>query len=179
MKKEEIEIVFEDGQPKHAKQLLDFYRLVGAESPYLTFGEEGLGINQEQETRYLKQIQETTNNRLLLASLNGEIIGVASIGAPSNPKTGHVGEIGICILRRFWGMGLSRVMMEDMIEWAEESPSLRYLRLEVNADNIRAIKLYEHYNFEIIGKTPSGMFCQEDYQDVLMMGRRVDEAEDE
>lgn len=173
MKKEQIEITLEDAQPKDAKALLDFYKIVGGETPYLSFGEEGLGINQEQEQRYLKSLPETDNNRVLIAKMNDEIIGVASIGAEQHIATAHVGEIGIAILRRFWGFGLSRIMMTDMIEWAEENFALRYLRLEVHADNIRAIKLYEKYDFIQIGVTPNGIHNADGFADLIMMGRPV------
>lgn len=170
MKKEKIEITLEDAQPKDAKALLDFYKIVGGETPFLSFGPEGLGLNQEQEQRYLKSIAETDNNRILIAKLEGEIIGVASIGAEQNPAISHVGEIGIAILRKFWGFGLSRVMMEDMLDWAAENPALRYLRLEVHAENIRAIKLYEKYDFVQIGVTPGGIYKEGEYADLIMMG---------
>lgn len=173
MKKEKIEITLEDATPKDAKALLDFYKIAGAETNYLNFGEEGLGINQEQQTRHLKAIQETDNNRILIARLEDEIIGVATIGAEQQLALAHLGEIGIVILRRFWGFGLSKVMMDDMITWAEDNLALRYLRLEVHADNIRAIKLYEHFDFEQIGVTPNGMYTDDNFAALLMMGRSV------
>ena len=67
MKKEQLEITLADAMPKDAKALLDFYKVVGGETDFLSFGEEGLGINQEQETRYLKSLQESLNNRALIA----------------------------------------------------------------------------------------------------------------
>ena len=72
MKKEQLEITLADAMPKDAKALLDFYKEVGSETDFLSFGEEGLGINQEQETRYLKSLQEVLNNRVSWA-FNGLI----------------------------------------------------------------------------------------------------------
>lgn len=179
MKKEQLEITLADGMPKDAKALLDFYKAVGAETDFLSFGEEGLGINQEQETRYLKSLQEVNNNRLLIARLGDEIIGVASIGAELSEKVEHVGEIGISLLRRFWGLGLSRVMLEDLIDWASENEVLRYLRLEVSVDNKRAIALYEKFGFEQIGVTPAGMKHDGEFHDLVMMGLSVTNADQE
>lgn len=174
MKKEQLEITLADAMPKDAKALLDFYKEVGSETDFLSFGEEGLGINQEQETRYLKSLQEALNNRVLIARLGDDIIGVASIGAEQHAKVAHMGELGISILRRFWGLGLSRVMMEDMIDWATENDILRYLRLEVSKDNMRAISLYEKFGFEEIGVTPKGMYHDGAFHDLVMMGLAVE-----
>ncbi|KAA9219402.1 MULTISPECIES: GNAT family N-acetyltransferase [Aerococcus] len=173
MKREEIQITLVDAEQKHAKALLDFYKKVGGESDFLSFTSQGLGINQEQEQRYLKSIQESLNNRVLIALLDDEIIGVASIGAPEGSKEEHVGELGISILRRFWSLGLSHVLMEDMLGWAKESPILRYIRLEVNVNNVRAIKLYEKFHFEELGRIPGGQYAQGDFQDTLIMGLSV------
>ena len=90
MKKEQLEITLADAMPKDAKALLDFYKEVGGETDFLSFGEEGLGINQEQETRYLKSLQEALNNRVLIARLGDDIIGVASIGAEQQIGRAHV-----------------------------------------------------------------------------------------
>lgn len=173
MKKEKIEITLTEAQPKYAKALLDFYREVGSETPFLSFGEEGVGINQEQEQRYLKSIEGSNNNRVLIALNHEEIIGVASIAASQHTHDAHVGEMGIVILRQYWGFGLSNVLMEDMLDFASDSPVLHYIRLEVAQNNTRAIKLYERFDFDVIGRTPSAHFDGEQYQDTLYMGRSV------
>lgn len=173
MKREELEITLVDAEAKHAKALLEFYRAVGGESEFLSFGAEGLGINQEQEQRYLKAIHGSWNQRLLLALLGDEIIGVASVGIADNQRTTHVGELGIVIRRKFWGMGLSRVMMSDLIDWALASPILRYLTLSVDATNIAAITLYQHYEFTEIGRIPLGVATSSGYHDQLLLGRSV------
>ncbi|MDO4670520.1 MAG: GNAT family protein [Aerococcus sp.] len=178
MKREELEITLVDATAKYAKALLDFYQEVGAETEFLSFGAEGLGINQEQEQRYLKSIHGSWNQRLLLALLNDEIIGVASVGVSDNQRMKHVGELGIVIRRRFWGMGLSRVMMSDLIDWATDSPELRYLTLSVDETNQAAITLYQHYDFTEIGRVPAGVKTSSAYHDQILMGRSV-LAEDE
>ncbi|MCZ0717077.1 GNAT family N-acetyltransferase [Aerococcus kribbianus] len=164
-----------DGRPRDAKALLDFYKQVGAETDFLDFGSEGLGINQEQETRYLKSLETSDNNRLLIARLGDEIIGVASIGAESKEKVKHVGEVGICILQRFWGFGLAQVLLDDLFDWAKEESPLTLIRLEVAADNIRAIKLYEKYDFERLGKLPKAIKLGHDYADTLIMFKSLED----
>lgn len=169
MKKESIEITLVDGEPKYAKALLDFYKEVGKETDYLSFDENGLGVNQAQEEQYLKSLKESLNNRLLIALLGDEIIGVASIGSPYTPRDRHVGELGIVIKQRFWGFGLSRVLMEDLIDWAKESSILSILRLEVAESNIRAIELYKKYGFQETGRIPKGIKREEGEEDSLLM----------
>lgn len=179
MKREQIEITFVEAKAKYAKALLDFYKQVGQETPYLTFGPEGLGVDQEQEQRYLKAIEGSLNNRVLLAILEGEIIGAITVGAPEGTKTEHIGELGICILRRYFGFGLSRLLMEDMLEWAIESPILRGLRLEVNVENIRALSLYKKYDFKEIGRLPEGQYVDGTFQETVLMYLPVKNSEQE
>ncbi|AMB98925.1 GNAT family acetyltransferase [Aerococcus urinaehominis] len=173
MRKEQIEITIEDGQAKDAKDLLAFYQHVGQETDYLSFGEEGLGLNQEQEQRYLKQVADSDNNRVLIARLGGDIIGVASIGAEAKAKLAHIGEIGICVKQAYWGFGISRVLIGDLIDWAIENPVLTYLKLEVFHDNKRAIGLYEKFDFTELGRTPQGLAVKGQPGETIIMGRSV------
>ncbi|MDO4680126.1 MAG: GNAT family N-acetyltransferase [Aerococcus sp.] len=173
MKREEMEIILVDASAKYAKPLLEFYQAVGKESEFLSFDEAGLSVNQEQEERYLKSIHGSWNQRLLLALLDDEIIGAVSVGIQDNIRTQHVGELGIVIRRKFWGMGLSRVLMSDMIDWAVESPILRYLTLSVDETNLAATTLYQHYDFEEIGRIPLGTQTSQGYHDQIIMGRFV------
>ncbi|MCI5774946.1 MAG: GNAT family N-acetyltransferase [Aerococcus sp.] len=178
MKREQLEITLQDAEAKHAKQLLDFYRAVGAETEFLDFDGEGIGLNQEQEQRYLKRIHGSWHSRLLLAMVDDEIIGVASIAAPENGRQSHVGEVGIVLKRRYWGIGLSRVLMQDMMDWAIESPALRYITLTVDEENIAAQKLYDFFEFETLGRIPGGTHVDNGYRDCLIMGRSVVDEEE-
>ena len=45
--------------PEDAQKMIAYLKQIGAETDYLTFGEEGLPVTIEQEKEYLKQEQES------------------------------------------------------------------------------------------------------------------------
>lgn len=174
MKKEAFEIVLREGQAKDAKPLLDFYKRVGEETAYLPFGGEGIGASQERVQRQLKQVEYSENNRVLLALLDGQIIGVCTVTADDQRRTCHVGELGIAVLRQYWGTGLSRILMDDMVDWATDSPVLRLLKVEVDTKNVRAIRLYQQFGFESRGTLPQAFLSDDgSYHDTQLMSRPV------
>ena len=50
----------------------------------------------------------------------------------------HVGEIGLSILKDYWGMGLGSLLLEELLEWISEVGLLTRLELTVQARNERA-----------------------------------------
>ena len=62
-----MSIVIEKAMPPDAKALLDYLKQVGGETENLTFGAEGLPVDQEAEARYLAQMKSSKDDVMLLA----------------------------------------------------------------------------------------------------------------
>ncbi len=54
--------------------------------------------------------------------------------------------LGICVLTNFQGRGYSKIIMEELILWGIKL-NLQTIFLTVDKDNLKAINLYERYNF--------------------------------
>ena len=67
----------------------------------------------------------------------------------------HRAELGISILKEYWGLGLGKALMQACIQCAKEAG---YVQLELNAvaENERAIALYKSLGFEEFGRNPRG-----------------------
>lgn len=74
------------------------------------------------------------------------MVGVVSV-APKPDLLRH-GEIGISILKEYWGMGLGTILLEEAIIWATENARFSTLVLDVLAGNQRAINLYQKMGFQ-------------------------------
>lgn len=178
MKKEALEIVIRESCVDDAKTLLNFYQEVGAQTPYLSFGKEGLNISIQSEKEYLQQIEGSKNNHLLLAFNQDELIGVASVGASQAKRIRHIGEIGIVVKQAYWGLGLSRILMSDLLDWCYDSPILTYVRLEVAESNGRGIHFYQKFPFTELARLPLGLNTGEAMETTILYGLDVSNRDD-
>ncbi len=104
---------------------------------------------------------------------SGQIVGYGHIEKFSQSFKQHVGRLGIAVHRAFRGRGLSRKLMEELIEIAC-SRNLSKIWLSVHLDNVRAVRLYERYGFK-----PEGIFFDEERRgsrasDIVSMALHVD-----
>jgi len=108
-----------------------------------------------------------------LLALDGErIIGMASIKGYSEWRMAHVGEIGLSILKDYWGLGLGSLLIEELLDWVVEVGVLTRIELIVQARNLRAIHLYQKFGFLTEGCMKEAVQTREGQKvDVLMMAR--------
>lgn len=163
-----MEIRYRFAVPEDAAQLMDYLKTVGCESDNLTFGAEGLPVTLEQETKYLQSLQNDPHNQMFLALDGDRIVGDASLSGSKRPRLAHRLEVGISVLRDYWGQGVGSGLMERMINYASELGA-DLLTLEVRTDNLRAKALYRKYGFVRCGTWPGYMKIGEQYADVDIM----------
>ena len=99
----------------------------------------------------------------------GNIIGFLMGGHTAIPKRAHI--LSVAVLEDFRGQGLGRRILTYFLNSIRK---LGYLsvKLEVNIDNHKAIKLYEEFNFKIDSKIRK--YYQDD-SDAYLMIRIEDE----
>ena len=114
-----MSIVIEKAMPPDAKALLDYLKQVGGETENLTFGAEGLPVDQEAEARYLAQMKSSKDDVMLLAKENGKIIGTASLNRLPR-RMSHRGDFSISVLKEYWNQGIGSRLLEQILVFARE-----------------------------------------------------------
>ena len=143
MKQTTFEIV--RAQAQDAAALLEYLKIIGGETDNLSFGPEGVPLDEKAERAYLSMQAESHDHIQLFAKVNGEIIGTASL----NRKQGrmhHRAEFGISLKKAWWGCGAATVLAEGVLAFARKA-GIEQVNLEVRSDNKRAIALYEKLGF--------------------------------
>lgn len=172
---EKVEITIREAIPKDASELLKVYSQVGKETPFLILDENGANFTEEGLAKNLEQLYASINNTLFVALADKKIVGTANIKASYMKRIEHIGEIGISILKDYWGLGLGTLMMEDLILWAQESCVIRRLELTVQARNIRALELYRKLGFSEEALMPRGAKTDDgEFLDVYLMSLMID-----
>ena len=71
------------------------------------------------------------------------LAGVINITADQRPRVRHIGISFWVSKKAYWGNGLGSILMEEAIEWAQSSGSIRRLQLTVQKRNLAAVHLYK------------------------------------
>lgn len=99
------------------------------------------------------------------------VIGTASLQVEANPRKRHSGGIGIMVHKDFQGLGVGTMLMEALLDIADNWLKLVRVELTVFVDNAGAIHLYEKMGFEREGVKQKGSIRSGAYVDELMMAR--------
>ena len=151
-----MDLKIEKAKPTDAEDLLEYLKKVGSESDNLTFGGEGMPFSAEQEASFIEGVNSSERSTLVVARYNGKVIGIASLDVSERERLKHKGELGISVLKDYWGNGIGRLLMQEIIKFAI-SRKIEVIHLSVRSDNERAIKLYEKFGFEKCGVVPGEM----------------------
>jgi RimJ/RimL family protein N-acetyltransferase len=163
-------------QPGDAAAILAYLRQMGSETGFVTFGAEGIPMDEEAEAAHIGRVNEADNAIFLLAMADGGIIGALTFNGGNRSRTRHVGEFGVSVLRAWWGRGVARALLEQMLAWARASGVVRKINLRVRVDNTRAIALYERLGFVHEGRTTRELWVDDAFHDSLLMGIEIDPA---
>ncbi|REC33373.1 GNAT family N-acetyltransferase [Enterococcus pseudoavium] len=170
----EVEITLREAIPADAAEVLRVSQQIAAETDFLIMDEVGLCLTEELLSLQLADLYESENNLLLLAFADEKILGMASVKAASEYTVAHIGEIGISILKEYWGIGLGTALLDEVIDWSEQASPLRRLELTVQTRNQRAIHLYQKFGFTTEAKLVRGARDVDgNFLDVLLMSKLI------
>ena len=94
----------------------------------------------------LKQELECSNSYFIIAKDNDEIIGFAGLKVIVD----EADIMNIVVKKDHRNNGVGSILLENLISYAKLL-NLKTITLEVNENNLSAIKLYDKFNFDYIG----------------------------
>ena len=150
--------------------VLDNFNLTHTQTDYLlTYPDENT-FDAAQESRILKETENSENEIEIIAIIDGAVIGTAGIEAVgAKYKVRHRAEFGISVLKKFWGLGIGQALMASCIECAKTA-GYSQLELSVVAENARAFSMYKKVGFIEYGRNPKGFNSRKTgFQEVIYM----------
>ena len=82
----------------------------------------------------------------LVAEVEGKIVGFTRCEGSQLSRFRHKAEFGICISKEYWGYGIGKVLLENILKWAD-SVGIKKISLTVVQTNTKANQLYKRYGF--------------------------------
>lgn len=134
--------------------------------------ENTLGLISEPVSRTVHFLQNLDrNNHMLVAEVDGQVVGMASLMHSAHPRMNHTGSIGISVHKDFQSQGVGRKLMESLIDIADNWLMLVRIELGVIKDNTKAYGLYESLGFVEEGVKRMSIIRGGKYCDEIMMSR--------
>lgn len=152
-----------------AAKLIEHVQQVSMESDYLSAAPGEFMLSVEQEEAFIRRFGELDNALFLVADVGGEMVGVLTFRAGTRERMRHIGELGMSVIRDYWGQGIGKALLQALIDWAP-SAGVTKLVLRVRSDNQRAIALYRRVGFVTEGVQSRGMQISGRYHDLEFMG---------
>lgn len=168
--KNNIEVTVRRATKDDAKKMIDFYNVVGGETDFLSFGANEFKRDLREYEEYITATSNEQNSIMLLALIDSEIISIATINSSQKERTKHVGTLGIVIAKKYTGLGLGRLLMNDLIEWAKQNGVTKKISLVTNETNTVAIELYKKLGFEVEGLLKKDNFINGNFNNTIIMG---------
>lgn len=168
------ECLLREGREEDGQAVLELFNLHHAETDYLLAYPEENSMNEEQESAFLKEKSESGREILLVALVEGVVVGMASVMAIGTKyKVRHRADFGISVSKAYWGLGIGGALLAACLECAKKA-GYEQLELEVVAENGAAVAMYKRAGFTEYGRNPKGFKSRvSGFQELLYMRKEL------
>jgi RimJ/RimL family protein N-acetyltransferase len=138
-------------------------------SPYIPKSTSEFRMSLEQEEAWIQSFLDAPNSLLLVAEFENQMIGNIDLTGNKRQVMQHNALVGMGMLIEWRNQGLGSALMQAAIDWAKSNPILENLQLEVYAENLAGINLYQKMRFQKVGIIPKLFKENGKYCDSIMM----------
>ena len=164
------EALLRNGDAADGLPVYENFNATHAETDFLLSYPDENSFDPEQEAQFLQEKTNSPDEIELVAIADGKVVGLAGIEAVGRKyKVKHRAELGISVLKEYWGRGLGKAFTKACIQCAKDAG---YAQLELNvvAENEAAISLYKSLGFVEFGRNPRGFNSRiSGYQELVYM----------
>ena len=135
---------------------------------------EGL-LTKEDFEKLIDDDNAAERTLFLVVEADGKIVGFTRCEGNKLSRFRHKAEFGICIEKEYWGYGIGKVLLENIVAWAD-NVGLKKISLNVVETNTKAVNLYKKYGFVEEGILRNDRFHKDGkYYNTIIMGRFLEE----
>ncbi|MBP1617293.1 MAG: hypothetical protein H6Q14_1120 [Bacteroidetes bacterium] len=172
--KDNVTVTIREATTQDADELRRVVKEYVEESEFIPYDENEYQLSLEDEIKWIESFHEVPNSLLLLALVDGRIVGNITLTGNKRKQLQHTAIVGLGMLKAFRGNGLGRLLFGAAIAWAKDHSYLESLTLEVNEANEVGRKLYESLAFAQAGRLPRNVkFSTTYYTDTIIMTMKI------
>jgi len=109
---------------------------------------------------------------IIVAEIQGELVGQIQLECLEDDATQHVGEIGIIVDPDYRGKGVGSRLLEKAIKTAKHL-GFEKICLSTFHTNSNAISLYKKFGFQEVGRRKKQFKIADEYIDEILMEREI------
>lgn len=135
---------------------------------------EGL-LTKEDFENLINEDNNSERTLFLVVKADDKLVGFTRCEGNKLSRFRHKAEFGICIEKEYWGYGIGKVLLENVLMWADDI-GIKKISLNVVETNTKAINLYKKYGFSEEGLLRNDRIHKDGkYYNTIIMGRFLEE----
>lgn len=168
------EIILRNAEISDAESIIELKKSVVSEGFYMLREIDETNYSKEDEIEQIENHLNNTGSLYIVAESEKKVIGILEFENGSLKRTRHAGMFTIYIFKSHRDSGIGKIMMNELISWAEKNSVIEKVTLNVFSTNPRAIHLYEKCGFKEEGRCPEDMKLSDGtYIDSVLMYKFV------
>ncbi|MGD2197412.1 N-acetyltransferase family protein [Lysinibacillus fusiformis] len=174
MTKRNIQVSLRKGNINDAEVVLELQKEVLSESEFMITIIEEYEETSEQLRNWIEKILENEREMLIVAESKGKIVGLIVFRSKSTKRLSHTGSFTAMVKKEYRNHGIGKLLIKELLNWAEHNPLIEKVSLGVLSTNLRAIELYKSMGFVEEGrKIKEVKFSDDLYVDDVLMYKLV------
>ncbi len=169
--KNDANVIIRTVTESDAEAYLTLGKSIMSEEIYSLTQADELNLTVEQEREWIKSNIEDESHLIMVAEVDGNVVGQLDFSNGHRKRNAHTGEFGMGVHKDFRGLGIGSLLIRALVDWAKDNPRIEKINLGVHQNNDRAIATYKKIGFQVEGlrtkdlKYPNGV-----YVDTVLMG---------
>lgn len=163
-------VTIRNAEPDDASALIALVNRFDAETTFLTREPGEFDMTEERERDILQAKKDAPHCLYLVAEVEGNPVATAHAEYGQKRRYRNVAHIGIAVAKAYWGIGIGRALLEELIRWLEDN-GVEKVNLTVDTNNIRAQRLYQSLGFFVEGRQArESKMADGSYREAYWMG---------
>lgn len=170
----DMKVIIRTGKINDAEAILHIQRDVAEENEYLISVPDELDKTRDEQISWVQRLIENETETIIVAEIDDKVIGWLVFQSPNRKRLSHTGSFGMMIHKDYRGIGIGKMLITELLDWAEKNPLIEKVSLGVFSTNRRAISLYKRMGFLEEGRKKKEIKLSEnEYADDILMYKFV------
>ena len=133
-------------------------------------------VSVNEEKKWLMQVMDAIKRKekvMLLAEMDGKVIGGCEVSRDSFDVSRHVGTLGVGLQRESRGLGIGKLLIKSTMAESKKKMGLRLIKLYVFSTNKSGLQIYERLGFQKAGRIRKGVYHNGTFKDDIIMTRSL------
>lgn len=126
----------------------------------------------EKQSWYLKMREQ--QNMMLVAIVDGKIVGQLAVEHVDWETCSHVGELGLVILPEYRGLGIGKKLIKNCLDIVRNKSLFKKITLSCFHNNHIALNLYKKVGFKEVGRKTYQFFINDEWLDEVLFELIID-----